>query len=59
MKRRDFLRHSAAGAAALSVLGRELLLPAEVKKAKVALVKTQDRIQGIQAALKLLEVPSP
>lgn len=59
MKRRDFLRHSAAGAAALSMLGRELLSPAEVKKAKVALVKTQDRIHGIQAALKLLEVPSP
>jgi uncharacterized protein (DUF362 family) len=59
MKRRDFLRHSATGAAALSMLGRDLLSSTEVKKAKVALVKTQDRIQGIQAALKLLEVPSP
>ena len=60
MKRRDFLRQSAAGAAALSVLGRGILPSAEAQAtAKVALIKTQDRARGISEALKLLAVPSP
>lgn len=60
MKRRDFLKHSATGAAALSVWGSEFLSAADQRlTAQVALVKTQDRSRGIQAALKLLSVPSP
>jgi uncharacterized protein (DUF362 family) len=59
MKRRDFLRHSAAGAAAFSLWGRALLSPAELKTSKVALVKTQDRAKGVETALKLLAVSSP
>ncbi len=60
MKRRDFLKQSAAGAAALSVLGGDFLPSAEAQAAaKVALIKTQDRAKGISEALKLLTVPSP
>ena len=60
MKRRDFLRQSAAGAAALSVLGRGILPSAEAQTtAKVALIKTQDRARGISEALQLLAPPSP
>ena len=60
MKRRDFLKQSTAGAAALSVLGKGFLPSAEAQAtAKVALVKTQDRAKGISEALKLLQVPSP
>jgi uncharacterized protein (DUF362 family) len=60
MKRRDFLKHSAAGAAALSLMSREFLRAAESEMtAKVALVKTTDRAKGIQAALELVPVPSP
>jgi len=58
MKRRDFLKHSAAGAAVLPILGLEFLPEAEAT-AKVALVKTEDRAKGIQVAMKLVEVPSP
>src|SRR3974377_928961 len=57
MKRREFLKHSAAGAAAFSLLGRMPL--AADTKAKVALVKTDDRAKGIAAALKLISFPSP
>jgi uncharacterized protein (DUF362 family) len=60
MKRRDFLRQSAAGAAAISVLGRGFISRAQAQsKAKVVLVKTEDRIKGIPAALKLMAVESP
>lgn len=60
MKRREFLKHSAMGAAALSIMRRELLPAAESEtKAKVALVKTTDRAKGIHAALELIPVPSP
>ncbi len=61
MKRRDFLKQSAAGAAVVSTLGRELLLPATAAgtAAKVALLKTEDRAKGIQAAIRLLSFPSP
>jgi uncharacterized protein (DUF362 family) len=59
MKRRDFLKQSAAGAA-ISVLGRTAtsVLAAE-QTTKVVLIKTDDRAKGIAAALKLLSFPSP
>jgi uncharacterized protein (DUF362 family) len=60
MNRRDFLKHSAAGAAAVSVFRHGNLGFAEAQsKTKVALVKTLDRSAGVPAALKLLTVPSP
>lgn len=60
MKRRDFLKQSAAGAAAFSVMRRAFVSPAEAQTTtKVALVKTQDRAAGIPAAMKLLAFPSP
>jgi uncharacterized protein (DUF362 family) len=59
MRRRDFLKQSAAGAA-LSILGRagSSALAAETR-AKVGLVRTEDRAQGIAAAMKLISFPSP
>jgi len=59
MKRRDFLKQSAAGAA-FSVLGRAAssALAADAI-AKVALVRTEDRAKGIEAAMKLISFPSP
>jgi uncharacterized protein (DUF362 family) len=59
MKRRDFLKQSAAGAA-ISILGRAApsALAAEATS-KVALVRTEDRAQGIAAAMKLISFPSP
>jgi uncharacterized protein (DUF362 family) len=59
MKRREFLKHSAAGAA-ISVLSRVApsALAADTT-AKVALVKTEDRAKGIEAALKMIQFPSP
>lgn len=61
MKRREFLKQSAAGAAALSVLGRLSARPslAAEETARIALVKTEDRAKGIEAALKLIDFPSP
>jgi uncharacterized protein (DUF362 family) len=60
MRRRDFLKHTAAGAAAISTVGRDLFaLPQTQAIARVALVKTTDRIQGVPAVLKLLSFPSP
>jgi uncharacterized protein (DUF362 family) len=59
MKRRDFLKQSAAGAA-ISILGRaSLSANAAEASAKVALVRTEDRTKGIEAALKLISFPSP
>ncbi|MBN1571136.1 MAG: DUF362 domain-containing protein [Acidobacteria bacterium] len=59
MKRRDFLKQSAAGAA-ISILGRaDLSATAAEATAKVALVRTEDRAKGIAAALKLISFPSP
>jgi uncharacterized protein (DUF362 family) len=60
MKRRDFLKEAAAGAAGLSILGNlsPNILAAETT-AKVALVRADDRAKGIQAALKLISFPSP
>jgi uncharacterized protein (DUF362 family) len=57
MKRREFLKQSAAGAAAFSILGR--MSSAAEPTAKVALVKADDRAKGISAALKLVSFPSP
>ena len=61
MKRREFLKKSAAGAAAISVLGRLSPSPAMSAEgtAKIALVKTEDRAKGIAAALKMISFPSP
>ena len=59
MRRRDFLKTSAAGAA-ISVLGRTAYSAAAADQiAKVALVKTDDRAKGIAAALKMISFPSP
>jgi uncharacterized protein (DUF362 family) len=59
MRRREFLKQSAAGAA-ISVLGRTgLSAIAAESTAKVALVRCEDRAKGIAAALKLISFPSP
>ncbi len=59
MKRREFLKGAAAGAG-LSLIGNltKTAIAAE-PLAKVALVRTEDRAMGIQAALKLIAFPSP
>jgi uncharacterized protein (DUF362 family) len=59
MKRREFLKQSAAGTA-ISMLGRAgLSASAAETTAKVALVRTEDRAKGIAAALNLIPFPSP
>ncbi len=59
MRRRDFLKHSAAGAA-ISMFGRAASSAVAADPiAKVALVKTNDRAQGIADALKLISFASP
>jgi uncharacterized protein (DUF362 family) len=59
MKRREFLKGAAAGAG-LSILGNlSKTVVAAGPMAKVALVRTEDRAKGIQAALKLIAFPSP
>jgi uncharacterized protein (DUF362 family) len=60
MRRRDFLKQSAAGAAVISVLRHTASsASAADQKARIALVKTNDRAKGIEAALKLISFPSP
>jgi uncharacterized protein (DUF362 family) len=59
MKRRDFLKQSAVGAAAISILGSASSSIAAATTAKVALVRATDRSQGIAAAMKLISFPSP
>jgi uncharacterized protein (DUF362 family) len=61
MKRREFLKQSAAGVAAISVLPRISASPliAADAASKVALVKTENRAQGITEAMKLISFPSP
>jgi uncharacterized protein (DUF362 family) len=61
MKRREFLKQSAAGVAAISVLPRIYPSPliAADTASRVALVKTEDRSQGIAAAMRLISFPSP
>ena len=60
MERRDFLLTTAAGAA-IAAMGRAAasFSMADENRSKIALVKTQDRTQGIAAALKLISVASP
>ncbi|NLT67732.1 MAG: DUF362 domain-containing protein [Acidobacteria bacterium] len=60
MKRRDFLKTSAAGAA-LSMLGRTVspVSASSTETTKLALVKTESRANGIEAAMRLLSFPSP
>ncbi len=58
MRRRDFLKQSAVGAA-LSVLGSKAYSATAEPSARVVLVKTDDRAGGIEAALKQLSFPSP
>lgn len=59
MKRRDFLKHSAAGAAIAMLGGSRLSARAAAPSARVALVKSEDRAAGVKAALNLLSFPSP
>lgn len=61
MRRREFLKHSVAGATAVSVFGPDVLSAAQGRPtaARVALVKTTDRARGVAAAMKLVAVPSP
>jgi uncharacterized protein (DUF362 family) len=59
MKRRDFLKQSAVGAT-ITAFGRvRPSLFASEEGAKVALVRTGDRVAGIDKALKLISFPSP
>jgi uncharacterized protein (DUF362 family) len=59
MKRREFLKDSAVSAAAFSMFGRDLVMAAPPQTARVVLVRTRDRVAGVAAVMKLLEVPSP
>jgi uncharacterized protein (DUF362 family) len=59
MERRDFLKQSAMGAAAFSLLGRNRASAAGSQPARVALVRTRDRAAGVASVLKMLDVPSP
>jgi len=59
MKRRDFLKKSAAGAA-VTMLGRvSYPEPAAGRTAKIAVVRSEDRMKGIGAALEMISFPSP
>jgi len=59
MKRREFLKQSALGTAAIPLALELSSAIAAEESAKVALVRTEDRAQGITAALKLISFPSP
>ena len=59
MERREFLKESGLGIAALSLMGRGLVAAAQGQVARVALVRTRDRAAGVGAVMKLLEVASP
>jgi uncharacterized protein (DUF362 family) len=59
MKRRDFLKQSAAGAAVTMMGSLQLSAFGAGDGAKVALVRTEDRAEGIRAAMKLISFPSP
>jgi uncharacterized protein (DUF362 family) len=60
MNRRDFLKTSAAAAAAFSVLGKNAGagVSAPAAKSTVVLIKTKDRAQGVKDVLRLLQVPA-
>jgi uncharacterized protein (DUF362 family) len=59
MERRDFLKQSAMGAAASSLLGRDMASAAESPMARVVLIRTRNRAEGVTAIMKMLDVPSP
>ena len=59
MKRRDFLKQSAAGAAVAVLGGVKPNAFASEGNTQVALVRTEDRAKGIEAAMKLISFPSP
>ena len=59
MERRDFLKESALGVAAFSLMGGDLVSAAEAQTARVALVRTRDRAAGVTGVMKLLDVPAP
>ncbi len=59
MERRKFIKNTAVGLAFLPVLGFGPLAAAENKKmAKIALIKTADREEGVQEALRILDFPT-
>lgn len=58
--RRQFIKTSAAGVASLSILRHRIFAgPAPAEKTAVALVKTQDRAQGVKDVLTLLSFSPP
>jgi len=57
IKRRDFIKYSAIGAAAVSTLGCNSL-SGRKNMAKVALIKTDNRKKGVSEVLKLLDFKS-
>ena len=58
LNRREFIKGSVVGLAALPVLGYSPLLAGKKrKKAKVALIKTTSREEGVREALKLVDFP--
>jgi uncharacterized protein (DUF362 family) len=58
MKRRDFIKTSVAGLAAVPAI-RSGLLTAQTagRKTRVAVIKTQDRGKGVKEAMRLLDLP--
>lgn len=59
MDRRRFLKNTAIGLAFLPTLGLEPIKAEQNKKmTKIALVKTTNRAEGIQEALRILDFPS-
>jgi uncharacterized protein (DUF362 family) len=59
MDRRKFIKNTAVGLAFLPVLGFGSLSAAENKKmVKIALIKTTNRAEGVQEALRILDFPT-
>ena len=60
VNRREFIKTSLAGVASLSVLPKNIFAgQGPAGKTIIALVKTQDRNQGVKEAIKLLSLASP
>ena len=60
VNRREFIKTSIAGVASLSVLPKKIFTgQSPAGKTIIALVKTQDRAQGVKEAIKLLSLASP
>ncbi|MQY56909.1 hypothetical protein GH140_01775, partial [bacterium] len=58
LNRREFIKGSVVGLASLPALGYSPLLAGKKrKKAKVALIKTTSREEGVREALKLVDLP--